>query len=398
MRILLTLESYLPNISGVVIFTKRLATFLSSQGHRVLILTTSPSGISSKEKDPADFSIYRVRGWKNPFRKDLRISYPWDYKEIENIVREFSPDLVHLQDIGILCQMALKASNILKIPAIAHHHFSMEYVLSYIRLKFLHPFLRFIVKNRGRKYYNKCKLVITPTEFSKKSLMAWGIKTKIVVVSNGVELERFIKKDISGEKMFMKRFNIKKSFDVVIYTGRLDKDKNIWTLIKAIPFVLEKIPEAHFLFVGDGTERKYIESWVKHQKWNDKVHFVGFISHEDPDLPRFYQFSDILWTASTIETQSITTLEGMASGLPVVAAKAGALPELVHEGENGFLVDPYDPMGFADAAVSILKNKSLAKTFSEKSREIASGHDIKESFYKIFELYREAVGEEEHPV
>jgi glycosyltransferase involved in cell wall biosynthesis len=399
MRILLCLESYLPNISGVVIFTKRLATFLSGQRHRVEILTTSPSGWPLEENDPADFTIRRVRGWRNPFRRDLRISYPWDRKEIRRVVAALSPDIVHTQDVGVLCQMVRREANRLKIPVIAHHHFSMEFALSYVRPPFLRPFVKPIVIRAARRHYNRCQLVITPTEFSKRGVASWGIETPIVAVSNGVELDRF--RPLGAAKpprAFQERFGIRARRDSVLYAGRLDKDKNIWTLIRAIPLVLKRLPDTEFFFVGEGTERSRIESWLQRQAWRDRVHLVGFVAHEDPALVLFNQLSDVAWTASPIETQSLTTLEAMACGLPVVAANAGALPELVHEGENGFLVDPYDAKGFADAVLQILRDRDLAKKFSKKSAEIASRHNVAESLTRIFALYRQVIGEEEHPV
>ncbi len=402
MKILLGLESYLPNISGVVIFTKRLATFLTGQRHRVEILTTSPLDLPLEEKDPADFLIRRLPGWKNPFRKDLRISYPWNKKEIRRIIKEFLPDIVHLQDPGPLCQMIRKESRLLNIPIIAHHHFSMEYALSYLKPRFIRPLAKFFVIHFTHSHYNKCQLVITPTEFTKRSLSSWGVKIPIVAVSNGTELDRF--KPLEATKLskelkeFEERFGIRKRENTVLYTGRLDKDKNIWTLAKAIPKVLKKLSDTQFFFVGEGTEKRRLQAWVKKYSLESNVHFVGFIAHEDPALPKFYQLSDVLWTASPIETQSITTLEGMATGLPVVAANAGALPELVHEGENGFLVGPYDAEGFSNAVVEILKNKDLAKRFSKKSIEIASNHNVVDSLSRIFALYRQVIGEEEHPV
>lgn len=399
MRILLGLESYLPNISGVVIFTKRLATFLAGQHHTVEILTTSPTGWPAEEKDPADFSIRKVRGWRNPFRKDLRISYPWDRREIRRLIEDRAPDIIHVQDLGFLCQMIRREANRLKIPVIAHHHFSMEYVLSYIKPNFIRPLVKPIVIHAAHHHYNNCQLVVTPTEFSKRSLSGWGVRTAIVVVSNGTELSRF--KPLGAakpDKDFEKRFGIRKRERTVIYAGRLDKDKNIWTLARAIPRVLEKMPDVQFFFVGEGTERHRLERWLRVRPWAANVHLVGFIAHEDPALPMFYQLSDALWTASTIETQSITTLEAMACGLPIVAANAGALPELVHENENGFLVEPYDAQGFADAVVQILRDRDAAKKFSKKSMEIASRHDVADSLARIAALYRQVIGEEEHPI
>jgi glycosyltransferase involved in cell wall biosynthesis len=392
MRIILGIESYLPNISGVTIFVKRLATYLSKSRHDVSILTTSPSGKPYEEKDPAGFSIYRLKGWQNPFRKNLRVSSFQNKKEIKRLVKELNPDLVHLQDPAPICRFLLKEAKKGKIPVIVHNHFSAEFVLSYFkRVRFLHPLIWGFVRHISRNLYNQCSLVITPTEFVRKAVLGWGVKTPIIAISNGIELERF--KPGKPEREFLEKFDLKIEDKIALYLGRLDKDKNIETLVRAIPKILEKSPDSipkaniKFLFVGEGTDRKRLEGYIKEQLWQKQVRFLGFIPHEDEAIPKIYQAADLYWTASTIETQSLTTLEAMASGLPVVAANFGALPEIVHENENGFLVEPYDADGFARAAIEIFSKPDLAKRFSEKNIEVASHHDIKESFNKIVEAY-----------
>lgn len=391
MKIVLGIESYLPNVSGVVIFTKRVATYLAEKGHTVRILTTSPYGWPYEEKDPADFFIFRLKGWRNPFRKDLRVSSFSNDKIIRQLLAELKPDVIHCQGIEPINRMILKEAKRAGIPVIGHHHFSMEFVLGYFRsAKIFHPIIRPVVRALSRQFYNQCDLVLTPTDFSRRTLISWGVKTPIEAISNGVELDRFNPVDTAKEEKarrdIMKRFDLPASKPVILYIGRMDKDKNIPTLVKAIPKIIEKMP-ATFLFVGEGNDRKEMEQAIGRQPWRDSVKFIGFIPHEDPDLPRIYQSSSVVWTASTIETQSITTLEAIACGIPMVAAKAGALPELVREGENGFLVDPYNPAGFAEAVLEILNSPKLAKEFSQKAVKIAADHALAKSLKKLESIY-----------
>lgn len=396
MRILYGIESYLPNVSGVVIFTQRLAAYFAGRGDAVRIVTTSPTGLAYEGKDPAGFYVTRLRGWPNPFRKDLRISVPWERKAIRALLAEFKPDVIHAQGPDPINRLILKEAKRAGIPVIAHHHFSLEFVLGYFRsAKFLHPVIRPLVRYSSRTFYNRCDRVLTPTEFSRRTLLGWGVRVPIEAISNGVELKRFNPADTKSEAKALrdlhKRFSLPSDAPIILYIGRMDKDKNIPTLVEAIPKILEGMP-ATFLFVGEGTDRKEIERNIAKQPWKERVKFVGFVPHDDPDLVRLYQASRIVWTASTIETQSITTLEAIACGLPVVAANAGALPELVHEGQNGFLVEPYDAAGFADAVLQILSDPRRAEEFSKESVKIASGHAIGKSLERIAAVYREVIG------
>jgi glycosyltransferase involved in cell wall biosynthesis len=392
MRILLGIESYLPNISGVTVFTKRLATHLAESGHQVWIITTSPFGWAHEEKDPADFFIYRLRGWKNPFRRGLRVSSLRNRKEIRRLIGELQPDILHLQDPAIISGLLLREAKRKNIPVIFHHHFSMEFVYGYFKwFGFLKVFLRAFIEHRAHTLYNQAKLVITPTEFVKRVLMGWGIKTPIIAISNGIALDRF--KPGKPDKAFYERFELAPEDKIALYLGRLDKDKNIRTLIKAIPRIVEKAPqmlfgaEVKFVFVGEGAERAKLEEEIRKKPWAQCVRFLGYIPHEDEIVPKIYQAADLYWTASTIETQSLTTLEAMATGLPVVAANFGALPEIVHENENGFLVDPYNVDGFVAAVLDLFSDPTKAKAFGRRSIEIAAGHDVERSFKKFIATY-----------
>jgi glycosyltransferase involved in cell wall biosynthesis len=91
--------------------------------------------------------------------------------------------------------------------------------------------------------------------------------------------------------------------------------------------------------------------------------------------------------ASTAELQSIVTMEAMASGLPVVAVNAMALPELVHDGENGYLFSDGDSQMFAEKVIAILSNQAIRAEMSKKSLEIIKDHDISEVVGKFEAIY-----------
>jgi len=396
MRIAIVLESYFPNVSGVTIFTKRLAAHLAQTGHDVRIFTTLPASQKKEEKDPAGFLILRLPGWPNPFRKGLRVSYPWTGAMIGRIFADWKPDVVHLQDPALLSRRAFLQAKKRRVPVIMHHHFSMEFVLSY--WKWIPPFLpvvRAVITHRARTFYNKCALVITPTEYVRRTLLGWGIKAPVQAISNGIELSRF--KPGTPEENFFAKYDLAQEDHIALYLGRLDKDKNIQTLVRAIPKILEMAKKEQrdaslkFVFVGDGTDRKKLEADVAKESWRHHVRFLGYIPHDGEAVPKLYQASRFYWIASTIETQSLTTLEAMASGLPIISANAGALPEIVHDHKNGFLLAPYDADAFALAAFTLFQDQELAKRFSERSLKVASEHDIAKSFQKILDAYKIAI-------
>ncbi|MGD2207660.1 MAG: glycosyltransferase, partial [Anaerolineae bacterium] len=116
------------------------------------------------------------------------------------------------------------------------------------------------------------------------------------------------------------------------------------------------------------------------------VHFLGFVPEKD--MPALYRASDLFAIASICEVQSLPTLQAAATGLPVVAARAVALPELVHDGVNGFLVPPGEPEALGKAMWTILSDPDLAARMGKASLSIAQPHAEEHTFDKYEKLYQ----------
>jgi hypothetical protein len=146
--------------------------------------------------------------------------------------------------------------------------------------------------------------------------------------------------------------------------------------------------------VGDGGEREYLEKLAKELGIDHNVEFRGHIT--DQELPKAYERATLFAMPSIAELQSIATMEAMASGRPVVAADAMALPHLVHDGDNGYLFPPDDVKAFADRLLKVLTaSQEELDRLSENSLHLIQSHDIATTV-KIFEgLYRGDVQEPE---
>jgi hypothetical protein len=135
--------------------------------------------------------------------------------------------------------------------------------------------------------------------------------------------------------------------------------------------------------VGDGGEREYLEDLAKELGISRNVVFRGHIA--DEELPKVYEQATVFAMPSIAELQSIATMEAMASGRPVVAADAMALPHLVHDGDNGYLFPPDDVQAFADRLLKVLTGdqKELDR-LSENSLHLIQSHNMDRTV-KIFE-------------
>lgn len=385
MKIIIGSESFAPNISGVAVHAELLASNLCKAGHTVYVFAPSRKYASGYDPGTEKYKIFRLKSVVNPFREGFRVAF-LPSRDVEREVRRIKPDLIHLQDPTSICSALLKIGRKMNIPVVATNHFSLKYVTSYLKfLKPLHPQIHYILGKYLSGFYNKTSPVFCPTETVKKELQEWGVKTKIEAISNGVDLGRFF--SYSAPSTIREKYHLPIN-KTVLYVGRIDKDKSIEVLVNAIPMIAKK-SNAHFIFAGLGDEIPKMQTLAKKLGVSNLVSFLGRIDHESEDLPLIYQTADVFCIPSTIETQSIVTLEAMASGLPVVAANSGALPELVRDGQNGYLFKPGDSEGLAKKVISILNSPTAAKKMSAVSLQIVSGHAILQSLAKIIANYEE---------
>jgi glycosyltransferase involved in cell wall biosynthesis len=159
------------------------------------------------------------------------------------------------------------------------------------------------------------------------------------------------------------------------------------TYIKSIPFVLEKL-DAHFVVVGDGTERKNLEELAGNLGVKDHTTFINFIPHNDSLLPKIYQTASLFVNPCPCETLSVAVLEAEATGLPIVVANSGALKEVVGNNKNGLLFQPKNHQDLAKKIITILKNESLAKKMGEESLKKVNNHLVKHTYNKFENIYQ----------
>jgi len=391
MRIFYSLEAFYPHISGVTITTERLASFFAEKGNETFIITASPQGDFLIEQSPKGYTIVRLRSFPNVLRKKIRIS-PFPKIATFKLFKKFKPDIIHLQDPVFISEALSKEALKRKIPVIATQHSSLAFPLSYLGLpKIISQWTEKILAETLAHFYNKhCKLIITPSNFIKNEVLNWGVKIPVEVVSNGIDLKIFKQGRVSSD--FVKEYYLEDflSKPIVLYSGRIDKDKNLEVLIQAIPLVLKE-KEVNFLFLGDGDIKEDLKKQVRQMGLKENVRFIGPLLPSDINLSQFYRLSSLFAIPSYIEGQSLVTMEAMASGLPVIAANGGALKELIKDNENGFLVNPFSEKEFAEKILAILGNEKLRKRMSQKSLELIKPHDISNTFKKLEEIYQRFV-------
>jgi len=207
--------------------------------------------------------------------------------------------------------------------------------------------------------------IIFPSGTQRALFQDEGLVVPSSVISNGLDISRYAPGD--PDESLVEKYGLPGRRRILV-VGRLARDKKIDVLIRA----LADLDGAHLLLVGRGDDQERLEQLARSLGVGPQVHFLGYVPEED--LPGLYRLAEVFSIASDVEVQSIPTLQAAASGLPIVAADAAALPELVHDGHNGYLVPVGDAQGFAAALGRILDDTDLASRFRQASLQVGRRH------------------------
>ncbi|MDQ2745508.1 MAG: glycosyltransferase, partial [Chloroflexota bacterium] len=374
-RIGLVTDFYYPWVAGPAPVVRGLGHGLADLGHQTSLLAPSSRGSPSVESD-GPLEVTRVRTVPVPFGYGVRACLPT--RVVGTWLHEVRPDVVHIHHPFPLSSAALFEARRRGIPVVATNHTIPECILWGIR-------------NRGPLYdiaswslarwivflLQRCQAVATPTATAASMLRDLGYDGVIEAISNGIDTARFSPPDSTEDRTADIRLYL--GLDdrpVVLYTGRLDAEKQMDVWLRAAAQASRQV-DAQFVVGGRGGEQQKLVSLAGELGIASRVLFPGYLS--DDDFPMLYHLADAYMILSPVELQSITTLEAVASGLPVVAVRAGALPELVHHQENGYLVErgDWDAAGMAVAA--LLQNAAKRRIMGERSRQVGVDHDVRRS-------------------
>lgn len=381
---MMVLDSYPPDLNGGAYFTHRLAQSLQALGHTILVICPSRS-LSQGFSTYDGVNLYGVRSWPVMGYPHFRICWPFFIKKpILKTIQHFKPDVVHLQGkffLGGICyRWCLKQG----IPLMATNHFMPENFFHYTKLpQSAWPWFKRVTWRIVIDMLKHVRLVTTPTQTAAKLLQEVGLKTHIHVISCGIDLDKF--KPNQDASHLRRRFQIPNQ-PILLYTGRLDYEKNIPTIIRAF-HQLRRHLDVHLVLTGRGAERDILQTLISTLNLNEHVTLTGYLS--DDEYPLIYGLADCFVHAGVAELQSIVALEAIASGLPLVVANAMALPELVMEGGNGHLFEPDDVDGLSHCLWNIFNHSEVRKRMGHESRVLAEQHSLHHTARQYIALYED---------
>jgi len=385
LRVLLACDTFGPDVNGAARFAERLAAGLARRGHDLHIIAPAVKGLTGTNievHDGAELTVHRFPSYQVRKELSVRMMKPFGLKrKLGQLLDQLQPDAVHIQSHLLVGRVLVDESKKRGIKTIATNHTMPENLIRYsVRApEFLErPIMKFGWWDTGR-VLKKMDKVTTPTRRAADILERESGISDVLAISCGIDASRFINDTPTSNEN-----------PRVLFVGRLDYEKRLDILIRAIHALSQDIG-VHLEIVGNGGERERLQELANKLGIADRVHFLGFVSEEE--LPKAYERATVFAMPSIAELQSIATMEAMASGRPVIAANAMALPHLVHSGDNGYLYEPEDVEELTARLRDVLTaDAEELERMSENSLHLIQAHDITNTL-NIFENLYQGIGE-----
>lgn len=386
MKILIAADTYPPDINGASLATHKMASELVKRGHQVFVLAPSNSTLKHSLDEKDGVKIYRLRAILVEPRQNFRLSLqPMHMRRANKIIKDLKPDIIHINNPGFISRTAMYYGRKMGIPVVGTSHYMPENIIHHLHLPYLiDDMVNSILWRDYARMYSKLEKIICPTETAERLLKRFKSVKNTIVISNGLDFTKF-KKEIDPTP-FKKKFNIKRS-PVILFVGRIEKEKQIDVLIKAASEI--KDHDFQLVIVGKGKEIESLQDLAEKLKIADKTIFTGYVS--DEDLLGIYHASDIFVMPSIAELQSLVTMDAMATDLPVIGADAVALPHLIKNDINGYLFEPGNHYELARRLLTLIKDETLRKKMGKESLRIIKDHDMDFVIKQIEEVYQEVL-------
>ncbi|MGE4277850.1 MAG: glycosyltransferase family 4 protein [Lawsonibacter sp.] len=326
MKILITTDWYAPIINGVVTSVLNLRRELLLRGHDVRVLTLSQTTLSFE----SDGVTYIGSVGAGKIYPGARIKTAFFSSFVQDLI-DWQPDVIHSQCEFSTFFIARKIAKKLDIPMIHTYHTVYEDYTHYFSPS--KKWGRFMVASLSRWVIGPTACVIAPTEKVRAILNGYGIDRDIHVIPTGIDLSRFTQAPAPERRRAIKKqLGIPEENRVLLYVGRLAKEKNLEELLRY--HAKRNMQFLTFLIVGDGPHRDALEQMVSELGIRDSVRFAGMIPPEE--IGEYYHIGDLFVSASVSETQGLTYIEALASGLPTLCRRDECLDGVVLSGYNGW--------------------------------------------------------------
>lgn len=393
MRIALFTETYLPHINGVVTHVKILRDGLLQQGHEVLVVTADYQTRHHYIKD----GILHCPAIKSKRFYGYGVASPFSRRRLK-LVQDFHPDIIHIHNEFGIGLSGIFAAKQLHVPLVYTLHTMYDDYLYYVAPRHLLRAAKKVSHDYFRLLGNAATELTGPSPKCQEYFQQIGVKKDVNVIPNAVELDDFSPDRISAENKaaFRRRYQIPDDVMIACFVGRLGHEKSVDVLLDYWARTITPEDKIMLCIIGGGPVQEELEQQAKDLGIGSVVVFTGAVPHDQ--MPPYYASCDVYVTASLSDTNSISMLEGMATGLPVLR-RYDALNEnvdQVRDGVNGYIFNSPEEMA---AELRRIKNLSPEQLSILKASVIES---VKRSGAEAlanytYNVYRKAMASASNP-
>lgn len=334
MRVLIVTDTFPPDINGVARTLNTLGEGLERRGHKVKVVTTVEAS------DGAGLKREVMHSMPLPGYPGLRFGFA-SSRQLLEVMDDFRPDVLYVATEGVMGVAAIRAAGKREIPVISGFHTNFQTYLEDYSL----PGMETLAQGVLRTIHNQTARTLTPSVDTASMLERWGIQN-VGVMGRGVDTDLF--QPARRDTALRRSWGADESTPVAIYVGRIAAEKNLDLAVRAFAAFHEVQPEARMVFVGDGPRLALLK------EEHPEFHYAG--SRTGEDLAAHYASGDVFLFPSTSETFGNVVLEGMSSGLSVVAFDYAAPHLLIRDSANGWLA----PLGDENAFLAQTRAAALS--------------------------------------
>ena len=392
MRIGLFTDTYAPMINGVSTSVEMLKGALEKKGNTVYVITVSPDNM--KYNIDEDNHIIRIPGIPIGIY-DYRLTGIYPVRAV-NTIKKLDLDIIHSHtEFGIGTFARLMAFQ-LNIPLVHTYHTMYEDYTHYITKGYFDKSSKKIVEYLTLFYCDRtASELIVPTKktydlFKEK----YKVDKNIHIVPTGIEIERFYEenKDKNKIKELKKQYHLTKDSFVCIFVGRLAQEKNILFLFEVIEELVPMIPELKLLVVGDGPDYEKYKEIIEEKNLGDNIILTGKVPWKE--IPSYYHLSNIFLTASKTETQGLTVIEAMASGVVPLCIEDESFLSIIIDDLNGKIFR--NQRECKREILELWKNKEKRERLSRQARINSERYSTKYFAESILDVYNYALKHREN--
>ncbi len=382
MKIGIFTECYTPVMNGVVVSILSFKNALEQRGHEVFIF--APENKDAK----IEHGVYRFPSYTDKKERLYPIFVPSLALEKSYLPEDMikSLDVIHSQHMFTAGRLARFAARKFNKPLVYTYHTLIDEYAHYAGV--LAPITKAYLRNMSKRFCNTCDQVIVPSGVIKNTLRKYGVTAPIDVIMTGIDPKAYKRLSEREDRQIREQYKIPADVKILLYLSRIAKEKNIDLLLKSFIKIKKQYPQCHLLIVGGGPEEAWLQNKITEYRIQNTVTATGMLPKEEAN--KIFGLADIFTFPSHTETQGIVIIEAMAAGTPPVAVNRMGPTEIIHDGEDGYLVKN-NVADFSEHVLKLLTDDKLRDKFATEGLCRVEEFSNETSTLKLISLYEKVI-------